>query len=236
MRAVVLGGTGAIGGAVADRLAASGWSVDVTGRDPASMPRELVAAGVRFHRIERSRTQEIDRLVGDGVDLLLDAVAFTAADVRALLPVMARAVSPVLVSTAAVYLDPQGRHVNGEDPPRFPGPISEDAPTLAPAGDGILDSADPNAPTAAQIVVRIAQVVGWEGRLELLDAGADPAAGGGTRGGRPTCACWTPPLRSTSGTGRGGRRRPQMRGRPSGAPPPSRARGPGRSGRRRSGG
>ncbi len=41
MRAVILGGTGAIGGAVAGGLAG------VTGRDPGSMPQELVSAGVR---------------------------------------------------------------------------------------------------------------------------------------------------------------------------------------------
>ena len=52
----------------------------MTGRDPAAMPPELAAAGVRFHGVERSRTPEIDRLVGDGVDLLLDAVACTGAD------------------------------------------------------------------------------------------------------------------------------------------------------------
>ncbi len=68
MRGVILGGTGAIGGAVAARLAAAGWSVDVTGRDPGSMPRELVVAGVRFHQVERSETSAIERLVGGDAD------------------------------------------------------------------------------------------------------------------------------------------------------------------------
>lgn len=39
MRAVILGGTGAIGGAVAARLAAAGWAVDVTGRDALDVAR-----------------------------------------------------------------------------------------------------------------------------------------------------------------------------------------------------
>lgn len=86
MRGVILGGTGAIGGAVAARLAAAGWSVDVTGRDPGSMPRELVVAGVRFHQVERSETSAIERLVGGDADLLVDLLAYRGADVRAYCP------------------------------------------------------------------------------------------------------------------------------------------------------
>ena len=137
MRAVVLGGTGAIGGAVAARLAAADWSVDVTGRDPSSMPAELVADGVRFHQIDRNETSAIGRLVGDGADLLVDLLSYCGADVRELLPVMASVASPVLISSRAVYVDAEGRHLNGEEPPCFDGPIGEDSPTLPPAGDDV---------------------------------------------------------------------------------------------------
>ena len=47
-RAVIVGGTGAIGRAAARRLLATGWSVELTGRDPARMPRDIAAAGGRF--------------------------------------------------------------------------------------------------------------------------------------------------------------------------------------------
>ena len=137
MRAVILGGTGAIGGALAARLAAANWSVDVIGRNPALMPQELIALGVRFHRIERSEVSAIGRLVGDGGDLLVDLAAYTSADVRGLLPVMASVGCPVLISTRAIYVDGHGRHVNGEDPPLFQGPIREDTATLSPAGDDV---------------------------------------------------------------------------------------------------
>lgn len=137
MRAVILGGTGAIGGALAARLAAADWSVDVTGRDPESMPQELIVAGVRFHQIERSEVPEIGRLVGGGADLLVDLVAYCGADVRALLPVMGSVTSPVLISSRAVYVDAEGRHLNGEEPPWFHGPISEDTATLPPAGEDV---------------------------------------------------------------------------------------------------
>jgi nucleoside-diphosphate-sugar epimerase len=135
-RALVLGGTGAIGGAAAERLARDGWSVDVTGRDPHLMPGALQDLGVRFHALDRADAPGVERLAGDGVDLLVDLVAFTAADVRALLPVMRASGSVVVASSRAVYVDDAGRHVNGDAPPRLPVPIPEANATLAPAEPG----------------------------------------------------------------------------------------------------
>jgi NAD(P)-dependent dehydrogenase (short-subunit alcohol dehydrogenase family) len=43
-RALILGGTGAIGRATAQRLLDVGWQADLTGRDPAHMPAALVPA------------------------------------------------------------------------------------------------------------------------------------------------------------------------------------------------
>ncbi|WP_307048061.1 NAD-dependent epimerase/dehydratase family protein [Arthrobacter oryzae] len=139
MRAILLGGTGAIGGATAMLLSRAGWDVEVTGRDPSRMPTEMSGCGVRFHQLERSDTRGVERLVGNGSDLLVDLVAYTAPDVRALLPAMASVESLVLVSSRAVYLDDSGRHINGDDPPQFEGPVREDCPTLPPA----TDDADP---------------------------------------------------------------------------------------------
>ena len=89
IRAVILVGTGSLGGATAERPAAAAWAVDVTGRDPKSMPPALSS-------------------VGDGVDL----PAYRAADVRALLPVMTSVRSSVLISSRAVCVDPVGNHIN----------------------------------------------------------------------------------------------------------------------------
>ncbi|MET4705142.1 NAD-dependent epimerase/dehydratase family protein [Frigoribacterium sp. UYMn621] len=268
MRAVILGGTGAIGGAAAARLAASGWEVEVTGRNPASMPSELTEQGVHFHSIERSDVKAIARLVGDDSTLLVDLLAYRAADVRALLPVMGSVGGTVIISTRAVYADADGRHINGDDPPRFPIPMNESMPTVPPAADDvdpfsregyapskvaveqvaldsglpvtvirpskvhgrwarnprtrsfvesmmrgepkielaargesidhltaasntaalistvatlpgarIVNSADPDAPTAEQILRAIALRVGWNGALDLLDGAAEPLRG-----------------------------------------------------------
>ncbi|SEB51983.1 Nucleoside-diphosphate-sugar epimerase [Paramicrobacterium humi] len=264
MRAIILGGTGAIGGATALRLASRGWDVDVTGRHANAMPGELRDAGVAFHAIDRADTGEIATLMGEGAELLVDAVAYSARDVRALLPVMSSAASTVLISSRAVYVDSVGRHINGDERPRFELPIREDNRTLPPAGDEvspftregyapskvaaentaldsglpvtvirpskvhgrwarnprtrsfvtrmlrgepvialadrgesvdhltaavntaalietvalrpgrrILNSADPDGPTAAQIVAAVGEHLGWSGRLDLLPAGAD---------------------------------------------------------------
>ncbi|MCL2516717.1 MAG: NAD-dependent epimerase/dehydratase family protein, partial [Microbacteriaceae bacterium] len=54
-RAVILGGTGVIGRAIATRLLAAGWQVDATGRDAAHVPDELAqAAGFSFFPSDRT--------------------------------------------------------------------------------------------------------------------------------------------------------------------------------------
>ncbi len=50
---------------------------------------------------------------------------------------MASIAGPVLISSRAVYVDADGRHLNGDEPPWFDGPINEEAPTLPPAGGDV---------------------------------------------------------------------------------------------------
>ncbi|MFT2690143.1 NAD-dependent epimerase/dehydratase family protein [Clavibacter zhangzhiyongii] len=63
-------------------------------------------------------------------------MAFTAAEVEALRPAMRASGSVVVASSRAVYVDARDRHVNGDEPPRFPVPIPESTPTLPPAPPG----------------------------------------------------------------------------------------------------
>jgi len=140
-RAIVLGGTGVLGRAVARRLVAAGWQVDLTGRDPARLPADLAAAGVRHHVADRSDAAATAGLVGDGADLLVDCLCFTAADARGLLPMLADVGSTVMVSSKAVYVDDEGNHVNSPVRPRFTGPVREDQPTVPPDESGAYDSA-----------------------------------------------------------------------------------------------
>ena len=133
-RALILGGTGAIGRATARRLLFDGWRVDLTGRDPAHFPADIAASGGRFVRAEREDSTQLLAALGDGVDLLVDCICFTAADATGLLPLAHNAGSTVMISSKAVYVDSSGHHSNSATAPSFEGPIPETQPTMAPGG------------------------------------------------------------------------------------------------------
>lgn len=138
--AVILGGTGVVGTAIADRLARRGWSVVVTGRDPRRLSGELDALGVRFAACDRRDLAGVRTLLGSrGHDLLVDCLCFTASDARSLLGLADGIGSTVMISTKAVYADDAGRSVNSPTPPHFPVPITEDVGVVAPGvGDPMI--------------------------------------------------------------------------------------------------
>ncbi len=140
-RAVIIGGTGAIGRATARRLLATDWSVGLTGRDPARMPRDIAAAGGQFIAADAGDDGQLQAAFGDGADLLVDCVCFTAEDAARLLPLARDTASTVLISSKAVYVDAVGRHSNSPVKPDFGGPVREDQPTVAP-GYGDYRSAE----------------------------------------------------------------------------------------------
>ena len=127
-RALILGGTGLVGRAAARRLVAAGWEVDVTGRNPA----HLRPGGGRFLAADRGDGAALQAALGDGADLLVDCIAYTAAEARLLLPLLPHVTSTVLISSKAVYVDAAGNHSNSDVPPDFGGPIPETQPTMVP--------------------------------------------------------------------------------------------------------
>jgi nucleoside-diphosphate-sugar epimerase len=127
-RALILGGTGLVGRAAARRLVAAGWDVDVTGRDPAHLP----AGAGTFVAADRHDGAALAEALGEGADLLVDCIAYTAAEARLLLPLLPHVTSTVLISSKAVYVDAAGNHSNSDVAPDFGGPIPETQPTLAP--------------------------------------------------------------------------------------------------------
>ena len=133
-RALILGGTGAIGRATAGRLLDAGWDVDVTGRDPRDSRPSWQTRERRFIASDRGDAAQLHNAFGSGADLLVDCVCFTADDARRLLPFVSDAGSAVMISSKAVYVDDEGRHSNSDSAPIFGGPISEAQPTVA-AGD-----------------------------------------------------------------------------------------------------
>jgi nucleoside-diphosphate-sugar epimerase len=130
--ALVIGGTGLIGRAVARRLLSAGWQVTVTGRDPRRMPANLAAAGVQLMLVDRDDAAGLTAAVRDGRDLLVDCVCYTAAQARLLVPLIRNVRSAVMISSKAVYVDDEGNHVNSATAPRFAGAVTEQQPTMKP--------------------------------------------------------------------------------------------------------
>jgi nucleoside-diphosphate-sugar epimerase len=97
------------------------------------MPDDLTAAGARFHAADRHDVAALARIVGDGTDLLVDALCFTAADARQLIPLLQGVRSAVMLSSKAVYVDEDGRHSNSDSSPHFDLPIREDHLTMSPS-------------------------------------------------------------------------------------------------------
>jgi nucleoside-diphosphate-sugar epimerase len=129
--ALIVGGAGQIGVAVADALLADGWRV-ISGRKTIGKPQ---APGVESVAFDRDEPGALGRAIGSGVDALIDTVAFDEGHARQLLAVEADVGAFVVISSASVYQDSAGRTLDEAREsgfPRLPVPIDEDQPTVAP--------------------------------------------------------------------------------------------------------
>jgi nucleoside-diphosphate-sugar epimerase len=129
--AFIIGGTGQIGIATAARLLDEGWRVTLghTGRrEPQNVP-----AGATLAIARRQDTAALSATIGT-VDLLVDTMAFGAAEADQLASLAGNYGRLAIISTASVYADQQGRSLDtsGETGfPQFDGPQPETAPTIA---------------------------------------------------------------------------------------------------------
>lgn len=129
-RAVILGGTGQIGLAVADGLAGQGWQVVLVARRGAvgDLAYPVHAAGARD-------VAALREVIGEGTDLLLSCVAFDAEDAACLVALSGQVGRIAVVSSASVYCDAAGRTLDeaGECGfPVFEGPLTAASPTVLP--------------------------------------------------------------------------------------------------------
>jgi len=139
-RAVILGGTGGIGSAVARTLLAEGsdaWDVQVVARHGGPTADALVADGATFVPGDRRDTAVLRELLRPGADLLVDTVGATRDDALRLRPHLDDVGSTVFISSKAVYADEQGRHANSVHKPVFGGPVTELQATV------VADDLDP---------------------------------------------------------------------------------------------
>jgi nucleoside-diphosphate-sugar epimerase len=131
-KAFLLGGTGKTGRVLARRLRETGWDVAV-----ASRGERPVEGDVEHVKLDRADTDGLRAVLGDGVDALVDFVAFERTHAEQLLSLKGLARSLVVISSASVYADPEGRSLDeiraGEEA-LFRVPLTEREPTV-PAGD-----------------------------------------------------------------------------------------------------
>jgi nucleoside-diphosphate-sugar epimerase len=132
-RAVLIGGTGMIGRAAARALAEDGWEVVAVSRS-GTLPEGLAELGVEPVVADRADDAQLRAALGSGADVVYDSVAMNRRHGEQLNALEGLAGSLVVISTASVYADDEGRAFNGEggELPRLPVPILETQPTALP--------------------------------------------------------------------------------------------------------
>ena len=131
-RAVLIGGTGMIGRAAARALATDGWEVVAVSRS-GTLPEALAELGVESVVADRADDAQLRAALGAGADAVLDTVAFTREHGEQLNGLAGLAGSLIVISSASVYADDEGRALDGEgEPPELPVPILETQRTAEP--------------------------------------------------------------------------------------------------------
>jgi nucleoside-diphosphate-sugar epimerase len=130
-RIFILGGSGQIGRALAGAMLARGWEVVIGSRG--NVP---VVERVEHAHVDRNDTDALRRALGDGVDVLVDCIAYERGHAEQLLSLAPLARSLVVISSAAVYADAEGRTLGSDEFPAYPVPINERTqPTVAPGDE-----------------------------------------------------------------------------------------------------
>src|SRR5215468_5279864 len=132
-RAVLIGGTGMIGRAAARALARDGWDVVAVSRS-GKLPDGLGELGVESVVADREDDAQLRAALGSGADVVYDSVAMNSKHGEQLNRLEGLVGSLVVISTASVYADDQGRAFDGEggELPRLPVPIFETQRTAEP--------------------------------------------------------------------------------------------------------
>jgi len=130
-RAVLIGGTGLIGRAASRALALDGWEVVAVSRS-GTLPDGLAELGVEAVAADREDDSQLRAALG--ADVVYDSVAMHRAHGEQLNGLEGLVGSLVVISTASVYADDNGRAFDGEggEPPRLPVPILETQRTAEP--------------------------------------------------------------------------------------------------------
>jgi nucleoside-diphosphate-sugar epimerase len=115
-----------IGRAAVRALAEDGWDVVAVSR-AGTVPEGLAELGVEGFAADRGDDAAVRAALGAGADVVVDTVAFTREHGEQLNGLAGLAGSLVVISSASVYADDEGRALDGEGgaPPQMPNPILE---------------------------------------------------------------------------------------------------------------
>ncbi|MDQ4094745.1 MAG: NAD-dependent epimerase/dehydratase family protein [Actinomycetota bacterium] len=127
--ALIIGGTGLIGRALVPVLQEEGWDLTVVSRN--TKPSDPT---VHHVVLERDETSGLQKVMSNGYDALIDVVPLTARAGDQLAELHDAVETMVVISSAAVYADAEGKSLLNSDLPRSL-PISEEAPVVAPDRD-----------------------------------------------------------------------------------------------------
>jgi nucleoside-diphosphate-sugar epimerase len=131
-RAALIGGNGMIGRAAARALAGDGWDVVAVSRS-GTLPEGLAELGIQAAVADRADDAQLRAALGSGADVVLDTVAFTREHGEQLNALAGLAGSLIVISSASVYADDEGRALDGVgDTPVMPVPILETQRTAEP--------------------------------------------------------------------------------------------------------
>ena len=134
--AFLLGGSGQTGRALAPRLVDRGWNVTVASRGERPVSDEL-RDQARIVQLDREDDEALRSALGDGMDVLVDFVAFGASHAKQLLAHAGSIGSLIVLSSSSVYADEKGRTLDEAtgpaDFPELPVPISERQRTVEPS-------------------------------------------------------------------------------------------------------
>ncbi len=132
-RAFLIGGTGQIGRATAQTLLSAGWEVIIGHRGRHELPESLRERRVEEALFDRDDQAEFAKALGKGADAVIDLIAFTPGHAEQLLAMKGNIGAFVVISSASVYRDTNGRTLDEareSGPPELPNPIPETHPTV----------------------------------------------------------------------------------------------------------
>jgi nucleoside-diphosphate-sugar epimerase len=121
-----------IGRAAARALAGDGWEVVAVSR-AGTLPEGLAELGVEAVAADREDDAQLRAALGAGADVLVDIVAYSREHGEQLNGLAGLVGSVVVISSASVYADDEGRALDGEgELPDLPVPIPETQRTAEP--------------------------------------------------------------------------------------------------------